>query len=229
MNASGNILLVEDDFDLAGNLIDYFQGRGYQVTYARNGGIALHELVDHSFDLIILDVNLPGIDGFSLCSRLRREDGLAIPILMLTAASTLEDRLVGFDAGADDYLIKPFELKELEARIYALLRRSVRQVLKSETVRYGELSLDPSQFQAYYGGKRLELTTMGFRILLQLAKAAPSIVTRDELELALWRGEPPGSDALRSHIFTIRKELSSHGSGVELVTVRGVGYKICKE
>lgn len=224
--ANAHLLLVEDDFDLAANIIDYLETINIRVSHAPNGGLALNALIEDSFDLILLDINLPGLDGLSLCSRIRKEDGLRKPILMLTAADSLEDRLRGFEVGTDDYLIKPFALSEMEARIHALLRRTGAWINSSEQIRFGSLRLYPETMQAISDGKQLQLTTMGFRILTILASAAPAIVPRKDLEWRLWQNEPPGSDSLRTHIFSVRRELEKKAHGITLKTIRNVGHQL---
>jgi DNA-binding response OmpR family regulator len=224
--ASAHLLLVEDDFDLAANIIDYLQTINIQVSHAPNGGLALNALIEDSFDLILLDINLPGLDGLSLCSKIRKENGLQTPILMLTAADSLEDRLRGFEVGTDDYLIKPFSLSEMEVRINALLRRAGTWTNTSDQIRFGSLRLYPETMQVISDGKQLQLTTMGFRILMILAKAAPAIVQRKDLEWNLWQNEPPGSDSLRAHIFSIRRELEEKAQDITLKTIRNVGHQL---
>lgn len=229
MSSFAKLLLVEDDFDLADNVVAFLESRGFAVIHAPNGALALNELLEDAFDLILLDINLPGIDGLSLCERLRNEMKDSTPVLMLTAADTVEDRLKGFAAGTDDYVIKPFALPEIEARILALLRRaSDWSASASKEISFGDLTLDTGQMKAHIADRELKLTVMGFRILQQLVEKAPNIVRRNDLELALWKGEPPGSDALRTHIFALRQALGKAGDKDRLATIRGVGYKLIR-
>jgi DNA-binding response OmpR family regulator len=224
------VLLVEDDFDLAENLVDFLGKRGFLVHHAMNGGLGLAALTEDAYDAILLDVRLPGMNGLSLCQHLRKEIGTDLPVLMITAADSLEDRLAGFNAGTDDYVVKPFALPEIEARLRSLLRRAGRQVPgASETVQVGGLSLHPGQMLAKRNGKPLELTNMGFRILLVLAQNAPNIVSRSKLESAIWGDEPPGSDALRSHIFALRQALDRPFDRPMLRTIRGVGFQLLRD
>lgn len=223
------VLLVEDDFDLVENLVDYLTPKGYLIHHAMNGPLGLNFLAEDAYDAILLDVRLPGMNGVSLCQHIRGEMRDNVPVLMITAADSLEDRLAGFNAGTDDYVVKPFALPELEVRLGALLRRAGKAGLGAEEmIDYGDLHLNPGQMRAQREGKELELTTMGFRILHQIARRAPNIVSREELEQALWGDQPPGSDALRSHIFALRKALDKPFAKPMLRTIRGVGFQLLR-
>lgn len=219
------ILLIEDDFDIAANIQDYLETKGYEVTYASNGALGLHYALESLFDLVILDVRMPGIDGLSVCEQLRQGLGLSWPVLMLTAADALPDRLNGFRVGADDYVVKPFELEELAARIEALIRRAGGSQISQKVV-VGELTLDLGQHSAVRNGKPVELTNIGFQILRHLCLNHPNLVTRQQLENAIWADEPPSSDSLRSHIFALRNALDKPFDQAMLKTVRGVGYQL---
>jgi DNA-binding response OmpR family regulator len=223
------ILLIEDDFDLAENLMDFLKPRGYLVHHAMNGPLGLSLLTEEAYDAILLDVRLPGMNGLSLCQHVRVELKESLPILMITAADSLKDRLAGFDAGTDDYVVKPFALPEIEARLAALLRRASQGGASSRnTISYGGLVLYPGQLRAVRDGKELEMTHMGFRILKHLVMKAPNIVSRKELVDVIWGDEPPGSDALRSHIFTLRKALDGDFDKPILRTIRGVGFQLVR-
>jgi DNA-binding response OmpR family regulator len=223
------VLIVEDDFDLAGNVVDYLSTRGYVVHHAMNGPLGLNALTEDSYDVILLDVRLPGMNGLSLCQYLRNELENPVPVLMITAADSIEDRLAGFNAGTDDYVVKPFALPEIEARLKALLRRASKALPGAgEIISYGDLVLDPGQMRATRAGVTLELTTMGFRILTILARQAPNVVHRSSLEATIWGDEPPGSDALRSHVFALRQALDRPFDHPMLRTIRGVGYQLVR-
>lgn len=228
MIKGAKLLLVEDDYDLADNLLEFFEGKGCVMTHVPNGALALNELLVGAFDAVLLDVNLPGINGLELCARLRSEMKNSTPVLMLTAADTLDDKLRGFAAGTDDYVVKPFSLQEVEARLLSLLRRTDGgRVATREELTFGALELDLGQMRGLIAGEEVKLTTMGFRILQCLVENAPNIVKREDLERMLWGEEPPWSDALRSHVFALRKALAGSGGGViELKTIRGVGYQL---
>ena len=217
------ILIVEDDADISANLYDYLSARGHDVDAALNGLVALHLATSQPFDAIVLDVGLPGMDGLALAQRLRRDARLAIPILMLTARDTLDDKLAGFDAGADDYLVKPFDPDELKARLRALLRRSAgRAELRIE---HAGVSLDPSSQQVSYQGKPVPMTPKEYLLLHELLSQPGKVLTRERLAQLLYGwDEEAESNALEVHIHHLRKKLFP-----ELIrTVRGVGYLVDK-
>ena len=221
------VLLVEDDPDLAANIQDYLEGQGWKVDFAPNGAMALHKLIDGKFAAGIFDLNLPGVGGLELCTRVRSDLAPSLPVLILTAADGLEDRLKGFQAGADDYLVKPFATAELLARLQAIIRRtSGGNQAPAETIRIGDLRLQVSTREAYRGARRLTLTNMGFLILQKLMQSSPAIVLRTELETHLWGDEPPDSDSLRTHIAHLRAAIEPPGCSPMLHTHRGVGFQI---
>ena len=218
------LLLVEDNAALLQNLYDYFEGHGYALDSARDGisGLALASHGEH--DLIVLDLNLPRLDGLALCRALRGELRLATPILMLTARDAVEQRVEGLRAGADDYLVKPFALAELEARIEALLRRS--RPTDAARLRWGDVTLDVANAHAERAGRPLALTPMELKLLEALLRAAPRLVRRGELEHLLWPDQPPDSDALRTHIHGLRQAVDRPFARPLIETVRGIGYRI---
>lgn len=219
-----NILLVEDSQDLAANIGEYLEAQGEVVDYAMDGLTGLHLATTNDYDAIILDLNLPGVDGLTLCKRLREDAGKTVPILMLTARDTERDKLVGFEAGADDYLTKPFSLPEMRARLKAVTRRGTAA---STTLQVGDLNFDSQTLVAKRGGNALELTPTGIKLLELLLRASPGVVTRQQVETAIWGDNPPDSDAaLRGHILALRRAIQQ-GDGDELLhTVHGVGYRI---
>jgi DNA-binding response OmpR family regulator len=223
------VLLVEDDLDLAGNVQDYLEHYGWRVDYASNGAIALHRLLTETYSAVLLDLNLPGLNGLELSGRIRAEEATAsLPILMLTAADSLEDRLNGFDQGADDYLVKPFALPELLARLGALVRRSQSdpKTPQQKTLELADLQLDPTLRKVTRAGKELTLTNMGFALLELLLKKSPAVVSKSEIENHLWGDELPGSDSLRTHIASLRSELDQSPWPPLLRTHRGIGYQL---
>ena len=219
------LLLVEDNAALLQNLYDYFEGHGYVLDSARDGitGLALASHGEH--DLIVLDLNLPRLDGLALCRALRGELHLGTPILMLTARDAVEQRVEGLRAGADDYLVKPFALAELEARIEALLRRS--RPTDAALLRCADVTLDVANAHAERAGQPLTLTPMELRLLEALLRAAPRLVRRGELERLLWPDQLPDSDALRTHIHGLRQAVDRPFARPLIETVRGIGYRIC--
>lgn len=218
------LLLIEDNAALLQNLYDYFEGHGYELDSARDGiaGLALATGGDH--DLIVLDLNLPRLDGLTLCRRLRGEWGVSTPLLMLTARDAVEQRVDGLRAGADDYLIKPFALAELEARMEALLRRG--RPATGAVLRCADLMLDVANAHAERAGCLLELTPTGLKLLEALLRASPRLVRRGELEHLLWPDQPPDSDALRTHIHGLRQAVDRPFAVPLIKTVRGIGYRL---
>jgi DNA-binding response OmpR family regulator len=228
MNAAihhARLLLIEDHSDIATMVGDYFETRGFAVDYAADGITGLHLAVVEPFDVIVLDRMLPGLDGLALCRKLREEARRDTPILMLTARDTQQDKIAGLDAGADDYLVKPFDIRELEARINALLRRH-RGSVSSELLQVGDLTLDTGTLEVERGGRRLTLTPIGLKMLLALMRASPRVISRQDLEREVWGDEPPDSDALRSHLYTLRKTIDKPFDRPLLHTVQGAGYRL---
>jgi len=223
-----HILIVEDDAEIAGNLYDYFTAKGHQVDAARNGVTALHLLATLCFDVIILDLGLPGIDGLTLAQRIRHDAKSSIPILMLTARDTLDDKLAGFSAGADDYLVKPFALKEVEARITALAKRAQGRVVAKE-MQIGALRYDPFSGVASWQGKPLKLSPKSLKLLVTMLEQPGRLFTREELEQAVW-GEPQAnSDTLRSHLSQLRRELTLQEGKLLIENVHGRGYRLLEQ
>lgn len=219
------VLLIEDHADLAENIGDFLELEGHSVDFALDGVVGLHLAVTEPYDVIVLDLMLPGIDGLSLCRRLQAESPRRVPILMLTALDSLSDKLQGFESGASDYLTKPFALEELAARLNALHSRT-RERSDAGTLRYADVELDRARFEARRDGRRLELKRTAFRILEELVLAAPGVIERSTLEQAIWGDEPPDSDSLRTHIYTLRQVLDRPFDRALLHTVHGVGYRL---
>ncbi len=217
------ILIVEDNADIAANLHAYLEPLGYVIDWERNGEAGLTSAARQVHDVIVLDLMLPGLDGLSVCRRLRRELRLPVPVLMLTARDTVPDKVLGFEAGADDYLIKPFSLAELDVRLKALHRRAVDAHVPAP-LQVGDLIFDPSQFDARRAGRRIELTPSGYKLLQCLMTASPRLVTREVLEFALWGDSPPDSDALRTHIHALRQAIDKPFAQPLLKTLPGQGY-----
>ncbi|MFK7860388.1 MAG: response regulator transcription factor [Granulosicoccus sp.] len=219
------VLLVEDHADLAEAVIDFLESMGCLVDYAADGMTGLHLARNQTFDVIVLDVMLPGIDGLTLCRQLREDHGAQTPVIMMTARDELNDKLAGFESGADDYLVKPFDLPELVARIASLVRRNQGQVT-NEKLTIGDLTLDTGTHEVKRSKSTLSLSPAGFRILHVLMKRTPNVVSRDELEHALWGDEPPASDTLRSQIYKLRKTVDKPFKQALIHTVPGMGYRV---
>lgn len=215
------LLLVEDHKELAETTGAYLEACGHLVDYARDGREALHLSEQATYDVVVLDIMLPRMSGYEVCERLRERDGTGTPIIMLTARDRLEDKLQGFELGADDYLVKPFDMPELVARVEALVRRSTHVSNRYEV---GELVLDATSLQVWRQGKPIALSSTGFKILETLIRAYPSVVSREDLSWRLWREEPPESDALRSHLYMLRQALDRPFAYRIVTTLPGRGY-----
>lgn len=217
------VLMIEDDLDIAGNVGDFLEAAGHQVDFAYDGISGMHLALTREFDVIVIDWMLPGMPGTVLCRKLRQEAQCRVPALMLTARDTLADKLEGFDAGVDDYLVKPFALQELEVRLRALdrLRRSAPRELT-----IADLVLDPDARTVRRNGQRLEVQGAAFEILQVLMERSPGVVLREELEARLWGNDPPQSDVLRSQIYALRRAIDKPFDRELLHTVRGYGYQL---
>ena len=218
------VLLIEDQTDLAANVIDYFESLGHAIDYASDGASGVSLALSEGFDVIVLDVMLPKLDGWEVCRQIREKAARRLPVLMLTARDSLPDKLRGFETGADDYLTKPFALDELHARCQALARR--QELHRSSTIVIGSLQIDIRKREAVRGGVALELTRKGFDILRTLAEVYPAAMTRSELVARIWGDHWPDSDALRSHIYALRRELDRPFQRPILKTIHGVGFQL---
>ncbi len=222
-----DILLIEDNRDISTNIFDFFEAKGHTVDLAEDGVTGLHLSVTNPYDVLILDWMLPGIDGVTLCRRLR-EAGKHTPVLMLTARDSLNDKIAGLEAGADDYVVKPFALREIEARLSALLRRS-KAPGEQATLKIGDLSFNTGTLKVTRGTRAIELPPIPLKFLELLMRQSPRVIPRDEVERAIWGDLPPDSDALRAHLHLLRKAIDGHG-GIPLIkTHRGMGYQISNE
>ncbi|HEY0634278.1 MAG TPA: response regulator transcription factor [Gammaproteobacteria bacterium] len=216
------LLVVEDNRDLAANLYDYLHEQGHTVDLAYDGRAGLEFAMRDPYDVVILDLMLPRLDGLEVCRRLR-ELGNAVPILMLTARDTLDDKLSGFGVGADDYLVKPFDLPELEARLQALLRR---QRALPRRLQVADLVLDLDTLSVQRAGQPITLAPIPLRILEVLMRNQWRVVPRAELVRVVWGDTPPESDALRAHLYQLRNAIDRPFAVPLLHTVHGLGYRI---
>jgi DNA-binding response OmpR family regulator len=223
--STSTILLIEDHKDIAEMVIAYLENRGFEVDYAADGVTGLHLAVSNSYDAIILDLMLPGMDGIDVCKKLRTEARRDTPVIMLTARDTLDDKITGLETGADDYLIKPFAIKELEARLRSLIRRSKGEVSR-EVLTVGDLAVDTATLKVQRGDKELNMTPIGLKILTVLMRASPAVVSRRELERQVWGDILPDSDTLRSHMYNLRKVIDKPFDTQLLHTIQGSGYKV---
>lgn len=222
---SGLVLIVEDDRNISELIGDYLEGRGFEVDYALDGQDGYRLASENSYDVIILDLMLPRLDGIEVCRRLRNEARKSTPVLMLTARDTLDDKLAGLGQGADDYLTKPFAIQELEARLRALIRRERRQV-GAEVLKVADLVLDPVSMRVTRGGTELQLSPIGLKLLTILMRESPRVVSRQEIEREIWGNSLPDSDTLRSHLYNLRKIIDKPFDRPLLHTVQSAGYRI---
>ena len=218
-----HLLIVEDDRTIAENLYDYLEARGHQCDYADSIAAASALLARSAFDALVLDRNLPDGDGLALARRLRSE-GCATPILVLTARDTLEDKLLGFEAGGDDYLVKPFALQELEVRLLALARRNAARPAEP-VLRYGTLEFRAATQALHLDGRPLALPPKPLRLVAELLAQPERVFSRRELEIAVWGHEQDSSDNLRSVLHTLRRALGDDAP-IQVVNVHGLGYKL---
>jgi DNA-binding response OmpR family regulator len=218
------VLLVEDDFDVAEGLGEYLARHGVEVDFAATAAEALHITAGASFDVLVLDVQLPGEDGISLCRRLTAAHGGPLPVLFLTATASLDSKLAAFDAGALDYVVKPFEPAELLARVRAIVGRGGAGGAAAALVA-GDYRLDRERHLLLCGNRYLGLTALSARLLETLMRAYPGAVSRGALHEALWHGPPPDSDPLRTHVHQLRRQAEAAFGRPLIATVRGVGYR----
>lgn len=223
--AQGRLLVIEDHRDIAVTICEALEAAGYDVDYAANGAAGLALASTQAFDTIVLDVNLPRIDGLDVCRRIRAQATLQVPVLFLTARDTLQDKLAGFDAGGDDYLVKPFALEELEARVAALVRR-YRGSPQRAVLTFGPLRLDPLSHRLERDGHEIRLSPVGMKLMNLLMTRAPAVVTRGDMEREIWGGQPPDSDALRSHLYSLRKAVDKPFDRPLIRTIANVGYRL---
>ncbi len=218
------LLIVEDDALIADGLVRAMRAAGHAVDHAPDGVTADDALRQYPYSLVILDLGLPKLDGIEVLKRLRQRDS-SVPVLVLTARDALTDRIAGLDAGADDYLVKPFDLPEFEARVRALLRR--RQTSIAGRIRIGDLIVDATGRSAYFGDIRVELSSREFGVLETLARRAGRVVSKDQLLEALtgW-DEDVGTNAIEVYVHRLRRKLEP--ASVQIRTLRGLGYLIEK-
>jgi DNA-binding response OmpR family regulator len=222
------LLLIEDHRDIAANIAEFFEARGEEVQHALDGENGLQMALADSYDAIVLDLMLPGLDGLSLCRQLRQAGHTRVPVLMLTAKDLLADKIEGFEAGADDYLVKPFSLAELDARLKALVRRaSVPETPRVLSV--GDLRFDLDTLEAERSGERLKLNPTTRRLLIVLLQNSHRVVTRAELERELWGDQPPQGDFLRAHMHALRTAIDKNFPIKLLHTIHGTGYRLSAE
>lgn len=218
------LLIVEDHIALAENLFEYFGQEQYTLDFASDGLTALHLVTVNHYDVIVLDVMLPGLSGFELCRRIRTDLKCTTPIILMTAKDQIQDKVQGFSQGADDYLVKPFNLRELELRIQSLFRRRhlSQPVLQAENISY-----DPGTLKMSIDEKgSLELTGSAARIFELLVRAYPQIVSYEQLQEKIWNGRDADTNTMRTHVYMLRKQLQQRFNVTLIKTVHGRGYRL---
>lgn len=223
MTPNIRLLIIEDNPAIVENMTDFLESKGYILDFAMDGIGGLHLALTQDYDVIVLDLMLPGMDGITLCQKLRLDADKHVPVIMLTARDTLEDKLLGFESGADDYLVKPFALKELEARIKALAKR---RVSTNKVLAVDDLLMNLGTYEVTRGDKKIDLNNTCTSILKLLMESAPNVVSRQEIENHLWGDMPPGSDVLRSHMYTLRKKINKPFEHSIIETVHGIGFRL---
>jgi len=218
---------VEDHEALAQTIADHLELADMTVDFAADGITGLHLAVTNLYDVIVLDVMLPGMDGFQICDRIRRDAKSDVPIIMLTARDRIGDKLTGFKTGADDYLVKPFNPDELVVRLESLVRRH-RGDFDQKTMQVGDLCFDLGTMVVTRENQVLKVSPTGLQMLKILMKKSPQIVTREELVQFLWGEFSPDSDVLRSHLYLLRKVIDKPFQQQLLHTLPGVGFKLCE-
>jgi DNA-binding response OmpR family regulator len=227
------ILVVDDEIDIVDFIDDYLTGEGYEVIKAYDGVEALDKMRQEFPDLVVLDIMLPGLDGFEVCKQMRSES--TVPILMVTAKDTDVDKIVGLEIGADDYMPKPFNPRELVARVKAILRRTYRQDYQSHsqtvTLKHKDLSIDAERRMATIGHRQLELTMKEFDLLLFLMRNPGHVYSRDHLLDYVWGQDSfVGARTVDVHIRRLREQIETDASQPQYIkTVWGVGYKFTDE
>jgi DNA-binding response OmpR family regulator len=221
------ILIIEDELPMRTALQDVLEGEGYRVLSAAEGQNGLERAIQEKPDLVLLDIMMPKLDGFAVCRELRRLS-IPVPILMLTAKSQVEDRVTGLDAGADDYLVKPFSTEELLARVRALLRRTHRQANAPSRLRLGEVEVDLLRQTARRGRRTLHLTTKEFAMLRLMAESPGEPISRERFLDAVWGYTAfPTTRTVDNHVASLRSKLESDPDEPRWIkTVHGVGYKL---
>lgn len=226
-HTAGRILLVEDNPNISAMVGEFLERRGFAVDQARDGVEGLRLAAGNGYDVVVLDLVLPHMDGIEVCRRLRSEAGKSTPVLMLTGRDTVDDKVRGLEAGGDDYLVKPFAVQELEARVRALIRRERRQV-EAEVLQVADLVLDTSTRRVTRGGRELQLSPIGLKLLTILMRESPRVVPRREIEREIWGDGLPDSDTLRSHLYNLRKTIDKPFERPLLHTIHSAGYRLAE-
>jgi DNA-binding response OmpR family regulator len=218
------ILVVEDHPTIARQIVEFLDGLKWHTDHAATGALAIDLATRETYDVVLLDLNLPDLDGLEVCRAIKERAPRNVPVLMLTARDAFEDKARGFNGGADDYMTKPFDLRELALRCEALARRG--QLHVSQELKIGPLTLLPREKRALYNGTPIALTHAGFTVLFTMCATYPQAVSRSALMHQLWGANPPDSDALKSHIYGLRKQLELVSNLKMIVTIPQLGYRL---
>lgn len=219
-----HVLIVEDNPVIASQLGEFLEKSGFIVDFASSVSIAFNLLEQHTFDVVILDLMLPDGDGLTVCHKIKQEMRINTPVLMLTARDSLNEKLTGFEYGADDYLTKPFALEEVLVRCIALTKR--QQLYQTNVIKIGDLEMDINQHTLSRQGQPISLSVTGFKLLEVLVNAYPNAVSKRQLTEKVWGCDTPESDAVRSHIYTLRNALDKPFNKAIIHTVHGIGFKL---
>lgn len=219
------VLLVEDNQPLAEAVTEHLEMAGLVVDYAADGHTGTHLATKEHYDVLVLDVMLPGMDGFAICQRVRNDSKSDVPVIFLTARDQIDDKLSGFDAGGDDYLVKPFNPDELVARIHSLVKR-FRGEFNKKQLTVADLSLDLDTMEVQRDGQTLKVSPTGIQILKVLMNQSPKVISKERLSEMLWDDATLQSDVLRSHLYLLRKVVDKPFDRALIQTVPGLGVKI---
>lgn len=223
-----SILIIEDNAQLAANIYDYLEACGHSLDAAPDGVSGLNLAATKNYDAIVLDWNLPRMDGLTVLRRLRTDEKRTVPVIMLTARDQLADKLDGFESGVDDYLVKPVALPELEIRLRSLVARVRQSTAPDHTLAVGDLSFNLRTLEVARGGRQVQLSPTSRRLLELLMRESPKVVARQRLEQIAWGDETPEIDLLRSHMYVLRRAVDQGSERKLLHTVSGVGYRLCE-
>lgn len=221
---NSSVLVVEDTRDIAIQLCDFLESKGFAVDYSATGEQAIQLAMTHHYDVIILDLMLPDIDGIQVCERIKLSCDTAVPILMLTARDSIKHKIEGFGVGADDYLTKPYILEEVYLRCIALTRR--HRLNQSKVMEVGELKINISTKEVERQGQVINLSSKDFHILSLLAEAYPNAVSKRHIIEKVWGIDAPETDAVRSHMYTLRNAIDKPFESAMIKTVHGIGFRL---
>lgn len=223
-----SILIIEDNAQLAANIFDYLEACGHSLDAAPDGVSGLNLAATKEYDAIVLDWNLPRMNGLTVLRRLRTDENKTVPVIMLTARDQLADKIDGFESGVDDYLVKPVALPELEIRLRSLVARVRQAIAPSHVLTVADLSFDLRTLQVTRGGRQVQLSRISRALLELLMRESPKVVARQRLEHVAWGDETPQIDLLRSHMYVLRRAIDQGSERKLLHTVSGVGYRLCE-